>query len=179
MGKTKRIKRRAQTLWVLKAELYAPGFSRRAFGCGNMGLKLDRIGSGPRGCIDIGMRHAETSVVGLGDFGGNQAGSAGPDELFSDFYVCCHRAVSVAQSARSVQFVLAKNCRKYGRSELLDEHHQTNIHTKSHLKCQSYASSRGRFGRCPGRDRHAWHRKLPYDSNRAGTRFCRRTTPGT
>ena len=54
---------------ILLAELHAPRLTRRALCCGDMGLKLDGIGTRRSDRIDIRMCHAEAAVVRLCHFG--------------------------------------------------------------------------------------------------------------
>ena len=62
---------------VLRAEAFAPGFRGSAFGDRNVGLKLDRVSAGRRDRVDMGMRHAEAAIMGLGNLADNRARAPG------------------------------------------------------------------------------------------------------
>src|SRR5579883_3362744 len=63
---------------VLVAELDAPGLGGGAFGGGEVGLELDRVGAGGRDGIDEGVGHAEAAIVRLRHLGDDHA-------MFEDF----------------------------------------------------------------------------------------------
>ena len=75
---------------VLGAELDAPGFVRCAFRRRDVGLKFDRICSATGNGINISMGGAQAAVMGLGDFGNNQARLARSDNMIAYFNVFCH-----------------------------------------------------------------------------------------
>jgi hypothetical protein len=62
---------------ILPAKLHTPGFSRSAFGRGNVSLKLDRVGACISNGVDKGMGHSQTAIVRLRNFTDDQTASVG------------------------------------------------------------------------------------------------------
>ena len=61
------------------AELDLPGLGQCALGGGDVGLELDRVGTGLGDGVDVGMRYLDTAVVGLADLADDQTRGAGVD----------------------------------------------------------------------------------------------------